>query len=91
MNRSREPSWQTYGEIVGPKLELQRKIFQEIIMKSFRVIKILNTIPNTIDEKNSLPYYNFILLMPQEALKTFNAIDITLSSYTLSQGNMNIL
>lgn len=51
MNRRRESIWQIYGEIAGPKLELQRKIFQEIIMKSFRVIKILNTIPNTIDEK----------------------------------------
>lgn len=56
MNRRRESSWQIYGEIAGPKLELQRKIFQEIIMKSFKVIKILNTIPNTIDEKKKLEF-----------------------------------
>lgn len=33
LNRRREPSWQIYTEVAGPKLELQRKIFQEIIMK----------------------------------------------------------
>lgn len=30
MNRRRaEPNWQTSGEVAGPKLELQRKKFQE--------------------------------------------------------------
>lgn len=60
LNRRREPSWQIYGEVAGPKLELQRKIFQEIIMKSFRVIKVLNTVPNTINEKNRI--YHIIIL-----------------------------
>lgn len=61
MNRKRaEPSWQTYGEVAGPKLELQKKKkkkFQEKIMKSFRVVKILNSVPNAIDVlKQKLKY-----------------------------------
>lgn len=31
------------------------------------------------------------MLIPQETLKTFNILDIFLTSYTLSEGNMNIL
>lgn len=40
MNRKRaEPSWQTYGEVAGPKLELQKKKKKKIPGKNNEIIQ----------------------------------------------------
>ena len=62
MNRRRaEPNWQTSGEVAGPKLELQRKKFQEKIMKSFSVIKIL-VYQMLLMCSNKIEVYHIIIL-----------------------------